>query len=168
MTNPVVKAYLDNDIVSAIARNDKPDQSDALDRLLAAYEERRVDLVTSELTHQEIKNYKGNMRSPIERIFRLLAKVSIIRWDELIGINSQIDAKTVINSPMIHNDPIYDKLLRMGVKTVDAQHMFMATKSACGFFLTCDKGILSRSSAIGKLCGVTAQKPSDFVESQGW
>jgi hypothetical protein len=50
MTNPVVKAYLDNDIVSAIARNDKPDQSDALDRLLAAYEERRVDLVTSELT----------------------------------------------------------------------------------------------------------------------
>ena len=81
MTNPVVKAYLDNNIVSAIAKNDTPDQSDALDRLLAAYDEGRVDLVTSELTHQEIKDYRGDMRPQIERIFRLLEKVPIIRWD---------------------------------------------------------------------------------------
>src|SRR5260370_31733864 len=78
MTNPVVKAYLDNNIVSAIAKNDTPDQSDALDRLLAAYDEGRVDLVTSELTHQEIKDYRGDMRPQIERIFRLLEKLPII------------------------------------------------------------------------------------------
>jgi hypothetical protein len=164
----IVKAYLDNNVVSAIAKDDALDQSDALDRLLAAYDEGKVDLVTSELTHTEIKNYRGPMRPPVERTFRLLNKVPVVRWDELMGINSQVNKYTMINTPMIHNDPLYQALLELGLKTVDAQHVFVAAKNACGVFLTCDRGILSRSSDIGKLCGVTVQKPFDFVASQGW
>jgi hypothetical protein len=37
-------AYLDNDVVSAIAKDDRADESDALDRLLAARDDGKVDL----------------------------------------------------------------------------------------------------------------------------
>jgi predicted nucleic acid-binding protein len=50
-----VKAYLDNNIIGAIAKDDHPVESDALDRLLKAKDEGKVDLVTSELTLAEIK-----------------------------------------------------------------------------------------------------------------
>jgi hypothetical protein len=48
-------AYLDNNIVSAIAKDDEPTESDALDRLLEANDEGKVHLVTSKLTLMEIK-----------------------------------------------------------------------------------------------------------------
>lgn len=58
-----MKAYLDNNVVCAIAKDDTPAESDALDRLLVAYEEAKVGLVTSELTLEEIKAYRRGVRS---------------------------------------------------------------------------------------------------------
>jgi hypothetical protein len=60
---PTVKAYLDNNIVSAIAKDDLPAESEALDRLLKAMDEGKVQLVTSELTLQEIEKYQGGAAS---------------------------------------------------------------------------------------------------------
>jgi hypothetical protein len=164
----IVKAYLDNNVVSSIVRDDAPDQSDALDRLLLAFEQGKIALVTSELTQKEIKAYQGTTRPAMDWIFRLLNEVPIVPWDELLGINAQVDEHTMINAPMIQNDPIYDKLLALGLETVDARHVFVAAKSACAVLHTCDKGILTRGAAIKTLCGVTVQKPSDFVAGQGW
>lgn len=59
-----MKAYLDNNVVSAIAKDDTPAESGALDRLLVAHEQGNVELVTSELTLDEIKAYRGPRRSP--------------------------------------------------------------------------------------------------------
>jgi hypothetical protein len=53
-----------------------------LDRLLKAMEEGKVDLVTSELTLQEIQRYQGPERAPWERTYRLLDKVKVVRWDQ--------------------------------------------------------------------------------------
>jgi predicted nucleic acid-binding protein len=167
-TKATMKVYLDNNIVSAIAKDDHPVESGALDRLLEAKDEGKVHLVTSEVTLGEIKAYRGPKRPPVERTFRLLQKVSIIRWDQLLGINSYGDARSWINAPMIQNDPDFSALLALGVDTVDAQHVFVAAKHACGAFLTCDRGILQSAPAIGKLFGLVVQKPSDFVASQGW
>jgi len=64
-----MKAYLDNNIVSAIAKDDHPADSEALDRFLKAKDEGKVDLVTSELTLEEIKKYQGPMQPRVERIF---------------------------------------------------------------------------------------------------
>jgi hypothetical protein len=103
---PTVKAYLDNNIVSAIAKDDLPAESEALDRLLKAMDEGKVQLVTSELTLQEIEKYQDPMQQPrVKRIFRLLQKVPIVRWDELVGMHSYGDARTWINTPMIQNNP---------------------------------------------------------------
>ena len=163
-----MKVYLDNNIVSAIAKDDHAPESGALDRLLEAKDEGKVHLVTSELTLGEIKAYRGPKRPPVERTFRLLEKVPIIRWDQLVGINSYGDQRTWINAPIIQNDPDYSALLALGVDTVDARHVFVAAKHACDAFLTCDKGILQNTPAIGKLLGLVVQRPSDFVASQGW
>jgi predicted nucleic acid-binding protein len=54
-----VKAYLDNNIVSAIATDDTPAQSEALDALLKVYDQGKIELVTSELTLDEIARYEG-------------------------------------------------------------------------------------------------------------
>jgi predicted nucleic acid-binding protein len=64
-----LKAYLDNNVLSAIARDDTPLESDALDRLLVAKEEGKVDLVTSDLSLTEIKRYVGPGRKLTERTF---------------------------------------------------------------------------------------------------
>jgi hypothetical protein len=163
-----MKAYLDNDVVSAIAKDDNPSESSALDRLLVAYEEDKVELVTSELTLVEINAYRGPWRTAVERMFRLLKKVPIVRWDELMGVNSYGDERTWINTPMIQNDPLYDALLSLGLKVVDAKHVFVAAKHGCAAFLTCDGGILHRAAEITKLCGVIVQKPSELVAGHGW
>jgi hypothetical protein len=163
-----MKAYLDSNVVSAIAKDDTPAESGALDRLLVAHEQGKVELVTSELTLDEIKAYGGPRRSPVERTFRLLEKVPIARWDELMGMNNYGDKFTWISAPIIQNDPEYDSLLALGLETVDAKHVFVAAKQSCDAFLTCDKIILRRARDITKLCSVVVQRPSDFVASQGW
>jgi hypothetical protein len=163
-----MKAYLDNNVVSAIARDDTQAESNAISSLLMAYDDSKIELVTSEVTLDEIKQYHGRGRASVERVFRRLEKVPIARWDELVGMNVHIDRHTLINSPIIQNDPMYDALLALGLDVVDARHVFVATKQSCGSFLTCDKGILRRAAEIKALCGVDAQKPSDFMTAQGW
>jgi len=163
-----VKAYLDNNIVSSIARDDTATESDALDALIAAFDAGKVDLVTSELTLEEIEHYSGPGRKLVERTFRLLKKVPVVRWDEMLGINSYGDKYTWLSSPMIQNDPLYDALLKTGLGTIDARHVFVAAKQACTVFLTCDGGVLARRGDIRKLCGLMVQKPSALVASQGW
>jgi predicted nucleic acid-binding protein len=163
-----VKVYLDNNIVSAIAKDDTPAESSALDRLLKATEEGKVDLVTSELTLQEIQRYQGPERAPWERTYRLLEKVKVVRWDELVGMHSYGDARTWISSPLIQNYPEYGALLNLGLDAIDAQHTYVAGKQGCDTFLTCDRGILGRAAGIGGLFPLTVQRPSELVASQGW
>jgi predicted nucleic acid-binding protein len=55
---------LDNNIIGAIAKDDHPVESDALDRLLKAKDEGKVDLVTSELTLAEIKALSRRVHRP--------------------------------------------------------------------------------------------------------
>jgi hypothetical protein len=144
------KAYLDDDVVSAIAEDDNVAESAALDLLLAAYMDRRVDLVTSTRTLKEIERYRGPQRPAIKRIFRLLKDLP----------NASI--------PMIHNNPLYEDLLKRGLEAIDAWHVFVATKNGCQTFLTCDRLIHHYGIAIRQICGLVVQKPSDFVTSEGW
>jgi predicted nucleic acid-binding protein len=161
-----MKVYLDNNIVSAIAKDDTPKESNAINLLLQAEENGKVDLVTSELTLREIERYQNiPKRQLVEGIYEGLAKVPIVRWDELRGMHSYGDSRSWITTPLIENDPDYTALLAHSLDVVDAQHLFVAIKNACGAFLTCDRPVLHRAAAINSLL---VQKPSDFVASQGW
>jgi hypothetical protein len=125
----------------------------------------KVDLVTSELTFAEIKRYQDTrMRAAIERIFRLLEKVEVVRWDELVGMHSYGDARTWLALPIINNYPEYAALLKLGQEVIEAQHLYVAGKQACDLFLTCDKRILRRAAGISKLFPrLTVQRPSELV-----
>jgi len=104
----------------------------------------------------------------VERTFRLLPKVKVVRWDELVGIHSYGDARTWINTPMIQNYPDYGELLKLRLETVDAQHIYVAGKQVCDVFLRCDKGILGRAAGIAKVFPLMVRRPSELVASQGW
>jgi hypothetical protein len=127
-----VKAYLDNNIVSAIGKNDTPVEAAALDRLLIAREQGNVELVTSGVTLGEIKRYEGPRT--VEWIFRLLEKVPIVPWDKLLGFHNYGDRYTWISSPTIESDPLYVALLALGLDPNDAQHVFVAAKNGCDVF----------------------------------
>ena len=124
--------------------------------------------MTSELTLKEIKRYEGPARKRVERTFRLLEKVPVVRWDELLGMHSYGDSRTWITSPLIQNDPTYESLLKLGVRSVDARHVFVAAKNGCAIFLTCDGGVLARAGGIQQSCGVVVQQPSVLVLNERW
>ena len=92
-----MNAYLDNNVVSSIVRDDNASQSKALNTLLVAHDEGRVSLVTSELTLDEIKKCPPEHRTPLERTFRLLEKVPVAQSHALLYINSHGTARTWIN-----------------------------------------------------------------------
>jgi predicted nucleic acid-binding protein len=163
-----MRAYLDNNVVSSIARDDTETESAAIDRLLAAKSDGKVDLVTSELTLREIERYRGAGRTSCERIFNLLEKVPVAAWDTLVGMHSYGDARTWMTSPLIQTDALYTGLIALGLDVVDAQHVFVASKHPCHVFLTCDRGVLARAAGIRQLCELSVQKPSDFVTGEGW
>jgi len=162
-----VKVYLDNNVVSAIAKDDTKTESAALLSLWVASAQQRLDLVTSELTLREIQQYNGRARPDVEEVFRSLGKVPVVAWDELRGFHSSGDSRTWLTAPLIQNDVLYDDLLKLGLQTVDAQHVFVAAKQCCAFFLTCDGGVLHRATLIEPLCGVKVRKPSAFMRDLG-
>jgi hypothetical protein len=85
-----------------------------------------------------------------------------------VGMNVYTDRYTCFNSPIIENDPLYDGLLKLGLKETDARHVFVAAKNDCDCVLTCDRGVLSRSEAIRAQCRVTVLKPSELVAEHQW
>jgi len=162
-----VKLYLDNNVVSAIAKNDTPSETDALERLLEAWNGKKVDLVTSELTLKEIQAYQHELkRRLVEQTYQSLTKVPVVRWDELAGIRSYGNQHTWINTPDIKNDRDYSALLALSLDPADAQHIFVAVKNGCDIFLTCDRPVLHRAPAIGQQFHLQVQKPSEFVSSR--
>ena len=67
-----MKAYLDNNVVSAIGKKDTASEVDSLQRLLIAWDKGKIDLVTSEVTLREIKPYVSTEREQVESIYQLL------------------------------------------------------------------------------------------------
>ena len=117
---PNPKVYLDSNIVSAIAKDDIPTESEALNRLLQAWDDKKFDLVTSEVTLWEISAHQDELkRRLVERTCRRLAKAQIIRWYELAGMRSYGDRHTWISTPMTTEDmlkELAERADRLGVK----------------------------------------------------
>jgi hypothetical protein len=164
-----MKAYLDNNIVSAIAKDDIAAESAAIDTVLAAFDDGRLELVTSDVTRREIDNYnRASSRRGVERIFHLLAKVPYVESSTVVGFHSSGDARTSISYPLMEDDPTVTDLRRLGVEPTDAHHLMLASKAGCDIFLTCDGGILHRSRDVKTACGTEAMKPSALCLRQGW
>jgi len=163
-----MKAYLDVDIVSAIVKGDNLSEYNAIERLLTAYDQGRIELYTSQVTHDEIKSCQGTVRAQLERVFRIARRIPIAPWDLLAGINIQGDRPAVFNAPLTQSDTTHDALLKLNVQELDAQHVLAAAKESFGYFLTVHRSSLCHAAEIKTLCGVDVQKPSDFIAKKGW
>lgn len=163
-----MKAYLDTNVISAIARDDTPQESAAVEALLRASEAGLVELMTSRVTEEEIARYSGSGRTILDRVYRLIRKVAYVETSNLLGFNSYGDRYTWISSPLMEDDPTWTRLKGVGLREKDAHHVMVAVKSSCDVFLTCDGGILHYQSQIEKDFGIQLMRPSRLVAQRGW
>jgi len=159
-----MKVYLDNNVVSALGRDDTPQESTSLSAVLQAFDAGTLDLCTSKVTGDEIEKYKGDKKRFVEFIYRLLKKVPYVESQKLLGINVYVDRYTCINSPMIENHPIWARLRAIGLDQVVAHHVMLAIKAGCAVFLTCDRRLLNRASHIEQEFKIRIIRPSDLVK----
>ncbi len=160
-----MKAYLDTDIVSAIAKDDYADETDALDKLLELSSAGNLELVTSELTRREIDAYKGQHRKGVARVYLLLKKVPFVEDHTLLGIHSQWDRYGGVSYPLMEDDPISRDLRQMGLDRTDAHHLMLAIRAGCHVFLTCDENtILRLRPQIQNRFQIRLLKPSELVQ----
>ena len=157
-----MKAYLDTDIVSAIAKDDYPKESAALDLLLASAEAGKVAIVASELTRKEIERYQGQQSKSIQRVYSLLGKVTFVEDHTVLGFHT--DPYFGDSSPLVEDDRISSTLRQMGLERTDAHHLMLAIRANCEVFLTCDeKTILSKRAPIEARFPIKLMKPSELV-----
>ena len=157
-----MNAYLDTDIVSAIVKDNNPDESAAIDRALRAFNDDDLSLVTSDVTRKEIDHYKGSSKVGVERSFRLLRRVPYVDTHTLLGIHNPGDSRTWTNSPAVR------RLRDLGIGPTDALHLMVAIKAQCDIFLTCDRAVLHRSREIQADFKIEPMKPSALCEREGW
>lgn len=134
------KAYLDNVLVSAIYSDDQPSESAAIDKILEAYDQGRLDLVTSQVTNDEIDQCPEDWKKKHSRTYCLLEKVQFVEAQDLKGYNSQADPfGGFTSSPRMDDHPTWARLLQIGLDEMDAHHVMLAIENRCNWFLTCDK-----------------------------
>jgi hypothetical protein len=160
-----MKAYLDNDIVSAIGKRDVSSvEIKILQDLLNLCEAKKVELVTSRVTAREISRYKGGKKGAIEAVYDSLAKVPFIEDHEVLGFHSSWDPFGGISHPLVEDDKISSTLRRMGLKAMDAHHVMVAVRAGCHRFVAYDGGIRHRSKQMERAFGIKALTPAEMVE----
>jgi predicted nucleic acid-binding protein len=161
-----MKLYLDNNIVSALAKDDTPAESEALLAILRAFEAKRCELYTSAITLEELKRYKGP--GHIEFVYRLVGRVPVVDYEEFSGGFEEGDGCVEVWSGT-QPHATWARLCAMGVDQVDAHHVLVAIAASCDVFLTCDRGILRLADQIKKEFKISILKPSGFaIGSLDW
>jgi predicted nucleic acid-binding protein len=136
----VAKAYLDNNVVCGVTKDDLPaGEPEALTELVRMHSEGKVRVVTSELTRKEMAAWKGKNRPPAERVFYLLEKVEFLPDHAVVGFHNQWDRTGGCSYPLAGDEPVVRSLLAIGLDRTDAHHLMLAIKHHCEYFVTCDK-----------------------------
>ena len=156
------KAYLDNCIVGALVKGEFPeDELGAIYELIDLSQAERISLVTSPRTLDEISHVPEKHRPPHEAIYAFLKKVPTI--DEDVLVPRPITTASGPRPPVVVQDADIHWLYSI-LKRIDAHHVFYAVKSECGYFVTTDKGILSRANEIeDRFPPIKLRKPSALV-----
>lgn len=159
-----MKPYLDNDIVSAVAKRDfPPAEMKSLEKLVALCGVQKLELMTSKVTALEIARYKGAQKGAIEQVYASLAKVPFIEDHQVLGSHSYGDRFGGVSYPLVQDDPTSSALWKMGLGRTDAHHLMLAIRAGCERFITYDNGILSRSLQIKTSFSIKAERPSNLL-----
>ena len=160
-----MNVYLDTNLVSAIARDDHPGESEALAALLRKRHEGKVRMVTSKVTGVEIERCSGQHRGDIQRVYDEMKKVAYVEPETHVGYNSYWDDEMGgWSDPLYDVNPIWQSLREIGLDQTDAHHVMLAIQSGCDVFLTCDaKTILRYRTEIESRYAIRLMRPTECV-----
>jgi hypothetical protein len=159
------RGYLDTDIVSAMVKDDYPNEAAALDRLLDLVESGKLELVASELTRREVADYHGPLRKGIERFTRQFDNVKFVEDHQVVGFHNEYGPHGGVSTPLVTDDPMSAKLREIGLDRTDAHHVMLAISNGCDFFITCDtKTILRFRQEIEAAFRIRLMKPSELIK----
>jgi hypothetical protein len=154
-----VDAYLDTCLVSGLAERDiRPVELEALRTLLRAHKARRIALVTSHVTHEEIGRMSEAKRAPHEDVYALLE-----------DLPEAVESRRLASLPLLLNSVTRDDDLFAELKTMvpdldDARHLFQAIKNGADYFVTDDeRTIVSRADKIEAHYPIKVRLPSQLV-----
>ncbi|HUE72049.1 MAG TPA: hypothetical protein VMP01_14275 [Pirellulaceae bacterium] len=162
----MIRAYLENSVVSSITRRQAPDSElQALDQLQQMQEAGKIVLGTSRQSPREIE------RAPVQHQTALK--------EGLHGLDIAADDHRVLGSftlsdpyggsicnPIVTDivdDSLYADLRGAGLEPDDAKHFMYAAENGYDWFVTWDKDFLSRKEAIEKFGSIKIGKPSELV-----
>ena len=159
-----MKVYLDNDVVSDLARRRVPIELAAMEKIRAIEKQGKLILVTSEVTRREF-NRAGLSKPEIERVYASLQRVPLVEAHVHTGESSCWDESGGgWSTPIFEDEPSWLRLLKLGIRDIDAHHIIVAIKTGCAIFLTRDgKTILNRKSEVEAEFPIRLYRPSEFL-----
>jgi predicted nucleic acid-binding protein len=156
-----LRAYFDTCVVSGVAKNELSDgDAEAVIRILESHKRGELQVVTSEVTAQEIAAIpKAAYRPKHEVIYNLLADVPSVPTSQL-----SVEMRMPEPAYVVHEDPLLSALRALRLDDGDLRHAFQAARNNVDFLVTVDRStFVSRSEAIFKICHVRVITPTEFV-----
>lgn len=160
--------YLDSVLVCEIYSNDqKQEESAAFEAVMDSHSAGQLQLVTSQVTKDEIDQCPEEWKKMHMKAYRLLTKVRYIPAQEHKGYASQSDQFGFTSWPIMDGHPTWVRLREIGLDEKDAHHVTLAIENQCDWFLTCDKRtILARRAEIEKAFpAIKLMLPSELMSS---
>ncbi len=153
-------AYLDNAIVSGLARDQLESEQSAAERLLDLHEAGEIRLYTSRVTKEEIER----IRAPANRKPKEAMAERVLRLPEVPEIRylTPISATRPFMGPV--EDGRLSELRAIVSDYDDARHLFHAIGNDLPYFVTRDGGVLHHHQRLLDDFGVTVLQPSALLE----
>jgi hypothetical protein len=132
-----MKIYLDNDVISAMGKDDMPARvASPISLIEAMFEAGVLSGGTSQVSMEELNKWHGDKKPLVMTIYQHLPQVPYIERQKFLGMNTYWDLLTSICSPMIEDNRTWVKLQTFGLKALDAHHLMVAISNDCDVFLT--------------------------------
>jgi len=152
-------AYLDTCVISGYVKNElQAAEKSAVETIISAYTNQKIDLVRSNLVDQEIAAIPEQYRTPHQE---LLSTMLLIPVPAVGGLTRLGSAGFATANP---SRWLFNRLVAVLPDVNDQLHIFVATRNRLRFFITVDaRTILSRRSQVHQASGVEPVTPAEFV-----
>jgi hypothetical protein len=162
-----LKVYFDTVIVSATVMSDlPPGEMAALEKLVAAFADGKIDIETSRLSWDEQDKAKGTIKS---KLLAARERFPVVPNDtKLLGSNTISYEGGFMSAPRltgIMDEALHKTFCAAGLEDRDAQHLMYAVHDRCDRFVTTDHHFLkSRRPILEASCkGLLIRRPSELV-----
>jgi len=160
------RAYMDQDLLSALVKRDMPKEEDAsgLERLTRLSHDGRITLFVSDVHRREIHPFLFDRKEEVEQLYANSPKAPFVDDYTVLGGATVADQyRGSVWYPLVADHPTSRKLREMGLDRTDAHHLVIAIQHGFKIFLTFDRGIRRHRVEIEKAFQVRVLTPTELV-----